>query len=112
MEKEMPDVTVERRSAPRYPMVLAAEVVELPRGAKLNARTSDISQTGCYIDTLNPTPKDSKVRLRFTHHDEVFEAVGRVVYVSPGLGMGICFETVVPEEQQKLTRWLTSHEEY
>lgn len=57
-------MTVERRSAPRYPLVLAMEVVELPRGAKLSARTSDVSRTGCYIDTLNPIPKDSQIRLR------------------------------------------------
>jgi hypothetical protein len=40
----MPDVTVERRSAPRYPMALSAEI-----------------------------------RLRITHDDEVFTALGRVV---------------------------------
>ena len=102
----MPDVTVERRSAPRYPLVLAAEVVELPRGAKLSARTADISRTGCYIDTLNPVPQGSQVRLRFTHHNEVFEAVGKVVYVSQGLGMGVVFVSAAPEHQAMLERWL------
>jgi hypothetical protein len=58
----MPDVTVERRSAPRYPLVVAAEVVELPRGARPSARTCDVSRTGCYIDTLNPVPHGSRVR--------------------------------------------------
>jgi Ribonuclease G/E len=104
----MPDVTVERRSAPRYPLVLAAEVVELPRGAKLAARTSDISRTGCYIDTLNPVAKGSQVRLRITHHDQVFEAIGRVVYVSPGLGMGIAFESIAADQQARLENWLNS----
>jgi Ribonuclease G/E len=108
----MPDVTVERRSAPRYPLVLAAEVVELPRGAKLAARTGDISRTGCYIDTLNPIGKGAQVRLRITHHDEVFEAIARVVYVSPGLGMGVSFETVSAEQQARLDCWLNSPEEY
>ena len=102
----MPKVTADRRSAPRYAMVLAADVVELPRGAKLAARTSDISRTGCYIDTLNPIPQGSQVRLRITHHEEVFEAMGRVVYASPGLGMGIVFERVAPEQQTMLQRWL------
>ncbi len=109
----MPDVTVERRSAPRHPLVLAAEVVELPRGAKLAARTSDISRTGCYIDTLNPIPQGSQVRVRITHHQEIFEAVGRVVYVSFGLGMGVVFETVSDEQLTRLVRWLDSpNEEY
>jgi hypothetical protein len=50
MDKGMPDVTVKRRSVPPYPTVLAAEIVELPQ-----------------------------VRLRFTHDDDVFEAVGCLV---------------------------------
>ena len=102
----MPQLTADRRSAPRYAMVLAGDVVELPRGARLTARTSDISRTGCYIDTLNPIPRGSQVRLRITHHEEVFEAIGRVVYMSPGLGMGIAFEKVEPAQQALLQRWL------
>ena len=106
----MPDVTVERRSAPRYPMVLAAQVLELPRGAKLSARSSDISRTGCYIDTLNPSPVGTKVRLRLTHNDEIFEATGRVVYASTSLGMGIAFTEIAPEELIRLDRWLANPE--
>jgi hypothetical protein len=101
----MPDVSVERRSAPRHAMVLAAEVLELPRGTKLNARTADISRTGCYIDTLNPIPQGSEVRLRLTHGTETFVAVGRVVYVSYGLGMGIAFGRVEDEQLARLDRW-------
>jgi hypothetical protein len=91
-------------------MVLAAQVLELPRGAKLTARTSDISRTGCYIDTLNPSPVGSKVRLRLTHHDDVFEAVGSVVYTSTSLGMGIAFTEITPDELAKLDRWLANPE--
>jgi hypothetical protein len=103
----MPDVTVERRSAPRHAMVLAAEVLELPRGTKLNARTADISRTGCYVDTLNPIPPGSEVQLRFTHGTETFVARGRVVYVSYGLGMGIAFVSVDDEQLARLDRWFS-----
>jgi len=106
----MLEVTVERRSAPRYPMVLAALVLELSRGAKLTARTSEISRTGCYIDTLNPSPVGSKVRLRLTHHDEIFEAVGSVVATSASLGMGIAFTEITPDELTRLGRWLANPE--
>ena len=102
----MPEVTVERRSAPRYPLVLAAEVVELPRGAKLSARTADISRTGCYIDTLSPVAQGAQVRLRLTHRNEVFEAISKVVYVSQGLGMGVVFADSAPEHRAMLDRWL------
>jgi Ribonuclease G/E len=107
----MPDVTVERRSAPRSQLVLAAEVVELPRGARMSARTADISRNGCYIDTLNPVPKASRVRLRITHHDEIFEAIGCVVYVSPNLGMGVVFVEMAAEQQARLDRWLAEKDQ-
>jgi hypothetical protein len=99
-------VTVERRNAPRYPLVFAAEVVELPRGARLSARTSEVSRTGCHIDPLNPVPHGSQVRVRITHENEISEAAGRIVYVSYGLGMGVAFTEVTTEQQHRLDRWL------
>jgi PilZ domain len=102
----MPDLTRERRNAARYPLVLAADVVDVTKGGRLCARTSDVSQTGCYIDTLSPLPQGSQARLRMSHHEQVFEVACRVMYVSPGLGMGVRFEDVAPEQQAVLDRWL------
>lgn len=110
-EKSIPDVIVERRREPRQTMVLAAQVLELPRGQKLDARSSDISRMGCYIDTLNPGPPGSKVRLQLIHNNEVFEATGIVVYVAQRLGMGVAFCEVDGEELTKLERWLANHDE-
>jgi len=92
-------------------MVWAAHVLELPRGAKLSARTSDISRTGCYLDTLNPSPVGTKLRIRLTHHDELFELVGTVVYTSASLGMGVAFTEFAPKEMLKLERWLANSED-
>jgi hypothetical protein len=103
----MVDSNADRRVAPRAMLVLTAEVIELPRGAKLFGRTSDVSRTGCYIDTLNPIPQGSTVRVRLTHRDQIFEALARVAYFSPGLGMGVTFENVTPEQQARLDAWLT-----
>ncbi len=105
----MPDATTDRRSAPRYPLILSAEVSDKPSGAKFSARTADVSRTGCYIDMLNPIPAGSQVAVRLQHEDEFFEADGRVVYISPGLGMGIAFASNVPPAQQAiLDRWLAT----
>ena len=46
----------DKRSGIRIPLIADVEVTEVATGARLSARTSDISRTGCYIDTLNPTP--------------------------------------------------------
>lgn len=107
----MSQFTEERRIATRYPLVLVASVLELPRGVNLTGRTSDISRTGCYIDTLNPSPVRTSLRLRLTHHNEILEVVGTVVYSSRSLGMGIYFTEIAPGELPKLDRWLANSEE-
>jgi hypothetical protein len=103
----MPDRMAERRAAPRYPLILIAEVTELPSGTKLSARTSDVSRTGCYIDMLNPIPPGSKIRLKLFRDDGTFEVIAKVIYISQGLGMGVAFEEHVPADRLAiLDRWL------
>jgi PilZ domain len=97
----------ERRAAPRYPLILSAEVVDLASGARLAARTADVSRTGCYIDTLNPVPPGSKIHVRLQHEDESFESDGRIIYISPGLGMGVAFTSSAPAQLAVLDRWLS-----
>jgi PilZ domain len=103
----MPDVMADRRQTPRYPLVMMAEVTALSTGAKLTTRTSDISRTGCYLDTLNPVPKGQRIHLRLVQKGQSFEAAAIVMYVSKGLGMGVRFqEDLSPQQVAILERWL------
>ncbi len=103
----MADVISNRRNAPRYALILVAAVTDMENQARLSARTSDISRTGCYVDTLNPIPKGKVVRVVLNRGGEVFEARGRVMYVSAGLGMGIQFdEPMDPGQLRILDRWI------
>ncbi|MBS1839351.1 MAG: PilZ domain-containing protein [Acidobacteria bacterium] len=103
----MPDVMADRRNSPRFALILLATITETASQTKIATRTSDVSKTGCYVDTLNPLPKGTKVRVELTRGEELFETVGTVMYVSPGLGMGLQFQEPVAEEQMNiLTRWL------
>ena len=97
----------DRRDAKRVPLILAVEVVEIDSGTRLSARTSDVSRTGCYIDTLNPTPTGTVVRVKLNHNGEELDLLARIVYVSPRLGMGVRYdESISPEQLQTLNRWL------
>lgn len=103
----MPDVMADRRAAPRYPLVLVVDVVERSNGNRFCARTSDVSRTGCYVDTLNPLPAGTPVFISLTHRGETIEVPARIVYVSPALGMGVHFDDPVPPRQlATLDRWL------
>jgi hypothetical protein len=103
----MPDAVTDRRKAPRYALILIATVIDEESQARLSARTSDASRTGCYVDTLNPIPQGRAVCVALSSGDEVFETRGRIVYVSAGLGMGIQFkEPMDPQQLATLDRWL------
>jgi len=103
----MTDVMADRRQAPRYALTLVAEVAEPLTSTALNARSSDVSRTGCYIDTLNPMPTGTQVTIQLRSGDEIFETAARVVYVCPGLGMGVHWGANPAEKQlATLDRWL------
>src|SRR5204863_2573902 len=105
----MPGTMENKRNDPRVSLIAAVEVTEVATGTRLNARTSDLSRTGCYIDTLNPTPSKTVVRVRISHSGEELEVPGRIVYVSPGLGMGVRFDDELsPEAVAVLNRWLSA----
>jgi hypothetical protein len=100
-------VPAERRNHPRYPCTAAAEIVDTQSGARINARTADIGRGGCYVDTLNPFPAGSLVKILLTKDNQSFVAQGKVAYAAPGLGMGLMFTSADPEQLWTLQRWIT-----
>src|SRR5271169_5744634 len=96
----------ERRRAPRFPFIASAEVLEVKAGTRLAARVSDISATGCYVDTINPLVDGTAVRLKILTESQVFEAPATVVYSVVHLGMGLKFGEVPQNFQDVLQNWL------
>ncbi|HVS89272.1 MAG TPA: PilZ domain-containing protein [Candidatus Acidoferrum sp.] len=99
-------VPAERRRHPRFPWTAAAEVVDNQSGARINGRTSDVGQGGCYVDALNPLPVGSVVKIRLTKDEQSFVAQAKVAYAMTGLGMGLMFTSAEPEQMWILERWL------
>src|SRR5215471_852927 len=96
----------DKRDSTRAAIIATADITEVATGTKLSARTSDVSRSGCYVDTLNPTPAKTVVTVRIQHDGEELQANGRVVYVSPGLGMGIRFDDLTAQQLSLLDRWV------
>src|SRR5713101_4742467 len=96
----------DRRGATRYPFVASVQVVEAESEARLMGRVSDLARGGCYVDAINPFPSGARVRLRISKENENFEAFGTVCYSQRGMGMGIAFEEVTPEQEKLLQGWL------
>ena len=100
----------DRRLAPRFTLIATAEVLTEDASTRLAARISDISATGCYVDTINPLLGGTSVRLKISTEAQVFEAPATVVYSHPHLGMGLMFGEVPPHSQNVLQNWLPGRE--
>jgi hypothetical protein len=98
----------ERRRAPRYPFIADAEVTEIATDTKLNAKTSDLSIGGCFLDMLNPSPEGTEIRVKISHASTTFTARGRVVFVFPNMGMGVVFTSVEANQLAALQEWLSA----
>jgi hypothetical protein len=97
----------ERRNTDRHVVTASAEVVELGSGAKFSTRTTDLGPGGCFVDTMVPFPVGANVRVTVHKGKTQFETGGVVVYSQAGLGMGIAFETLEPQQREALDIWLT-----
>jgi hypothetical protein len=97
---------VERRKAGRKPFTAATEVIDLRSGSRMLARVSDLSLRGCYVDTLNPSPVGSRVRLQIYRANAVLDVPATVRSLHPASGMGLTFEDMTQEQRMMLYSWL------
>lgn len=98
-----------QRIVRRCPFVSSAEVIDLPSGTRRTGRTSELGVGGCYIETPDPFPEETVVRLRIFRGEDVFETEAKVVYSYDAQlksGMGLAFVEVAPNQRSLLESWL------
>ena len=66
----------------------------------------DISLGGCYIETSAILTTGSEVELIFSIDDGKLQAGGVVVRIDPGSGIGVRFNSMNPEERERMHRIL------
>jgi PilZ domain len=96
----------ERRTGDRHVFTASAEVVELVSGARFSTRTTDLGPGGCFVDTTNPFPVGAAVRVTVRKGRNEIHTPGIVVYSQQGLGMGISFNELPPEQRKALDAWI------
>ena len=80
--------------------------MEQPAGTWLKTRISDLSLSGCYIDTLHPLPVGAQIVLRVVRNKVILEALATVIYSDPRLGMGVFFSQMTPQQKSIIEDWL------
>lgn len=101
-----PGARDERRAVPRYSLSADAEIVESQSRTKMSARVSDLSRFGCYAEMMSPFPLGAQVKMRIMKNKTPFLAQASVAYSAEGMGMGLKFGTLEPEQVLTLEKWL------
>ncbi len=96
----------ERRRTPRYVFFASAELFEEKSEVRIASRVSELSLHGCYLDMMNPFPKDTIVLLKIWADEKAFQTKGRIIYSQPNMGAGVVFLDVQPEPLTILQHWL------
>ena len=99
-----------RRANPRFSFFADAEVT-LGDGTSVRAQLAELSSRGCYIDTLEPIPTRTKLRLRICDGVSTCELGGKVIYMHSGggfgiFGMGVVFDEMGAEQHSSIDGWL------
>ena len=97
----------ERRVHPRYSMSADVEIVESKSRTKMSARVSDLSRSGCYVEMMSPFPQGSQLKMRIMKNKTPFLAQATVAYATEGMGMGVKFKALEPEQIPILEKWLS-----
>ena len=108
-----PEATIEyheKRRTPRYSFIASAELIEVRADVRIASRVSELSLHGCYLDMMNPFPKDTLVLVKISAGDAFFEAKSKIIYSQPNMGAGLGFVEIAPPSQAVLERWLDGAE--
>ena len=97
---------LERRANIRYPFTAAAEVLEPRSNTTVRGRSADLGPDGCYVDTMTPFPVGTPVKLRLTQENRTFECQAAEIYAHVGMGMGLAFTEIKPDQLTTLQDWL------
>jgi len=97
----------EHREVPRYSFIAQVDLTEPSSDTHISGRISEISRKGCYVDVLNTLPEGTTIRLKITRDQGEFATAGRIIYVQPGMGMGVAFVEIPTDQLKILDDWLS-----
>jgi hypothetical protein len=95
-----------KREVPRFSLIATVVLREPDSDTKISGRISELSRKGCYVDTLITLLEGTRLEVRISRDQGVFESEGKIVYVQTGMGMGVAFLEVAADQLKILDTWL------
>jgi hypothetical protein len=99
-------VNSERRRARRFQLVAEAKIMSPLSDACLEARTSDVSLVGCFMNTKFSLPLGTEIRLQLKYEQTTLITSGAVARSEPSMGFGVSFTNMKETQKIMLERWL------
>lgn len=98
----------ERRRHTRYKLALGVEVYEPRSNTRVQLSTTDVSASGCYMETIFPAPIGTQLRLSIWIRAEKLDTDAVVRTCDAGVGMGVEFTGLVATDRHRLEGFLRS----
>lgn len=95
----------ERRQFPRLACRLEAQVTTPEASTQLAATVIDICLGGCYLEMMSPFPVGSTVEMVLDLGESTIAVRGKVCSTHPGIGMGVSFTGMRPDDLAKLRQF-------
>jgi hypothetical protein len=95
----------ERRKFARHACRIETQVVTEDGSIGVPGTITDVSLGGCYVEMLSPLPVDSTIHLSLNPGTTTLHMSGKVRSSQTGLGMGVSFTGMGPEDFEKLWRF-------
>jgi hypothetical protein len=98
-----------RREFDRHAMSFPVEIKRNGSHAPMRLSAHDVSGSGCYLQTMSPSPAGSQLELTFWIDSEAVNCAGQVRTCDSGFGMGIEFVGLAAPIKQRLQSWLDAN---
>jgi hypothetical protein len=95
----------DRRARPRVKVKVPVELFAPGSDVPQRGATSDLSETGCYIETMFPFSIGTTLEMSLQLEGTLL-VVGTVVTSDPQVGNGIEFIRMLPEDQEELRAYI------
>jgi hypothetical protein len=100
----------DQRSSTRVKVNVPVELSVPGNSVPLRCAMSDLSATGCYIESIFPFSVGTVFEMNFQLRETIL-AVGTVVTCDPQVGNGIKFTKMLPEDQEELHAYVEAAEQ-
>jgi len=94
-------MSAERREHRRFKLRIPVEVCPEDSETPVRCATSDLSLSGCYVESIFPFPKGTRLELKLQLEDTLL-ILATAVTCDPQVGNGIRFDKMLPEDLEQL----------